>query len=288
MGLPAVQTIDHPRPSLGSTKVAPRSSIQIHLRPNNILLLQMEIILRWLHTQLQSFQGIVGTLDTMSHADTLLMDTMSTEAGHLLGDLSWSSIVLSPRLIAVQTRTDASTWNNRLTAMWNQDPATAGIKLRSRPSKQSRQAFAQVEATASDIASVRARKGQTGHNPSLRDPPTLQATITTPLSTCGPLEQWLPAFMQKVATDNNLPLQSSTAESGLDTYKWRPIMAYDGSWTGKVVVQLTTPAEVHQLFHSIHGRGIEVQHHLAGITVESTYLDLGAGSNQRDATPTSA
>ena len=114
-----------------------------------------------------------------------------------------------------------------------------GDKVRYRPSLQIKSPFAHVEATTSDIASVWARKGQTGHNPSLRDPPTLQATITTPLSTCGPLEQWLPAFMQKVATDNNLPLQSSTAESSLDTYKWRPIMAYDGGWTGKIVVQLT-------------------------------------------------
>ena len=44
--------------------------------------------------------------------------------------------------------------------------------------------------------------------------------------------------MQRVAAVNNLPLQMSTSESGLDIHKWKAVMAYDNTWTGKIIVQL--------------------------------------------------
>ena len=81
--------------------------------------------------------------------------------------------------------------------------------------------------------------------------------------------------MQKVATVNNLPQQETTTLSGLDVHKWKPIVTYDSSWSGKVLVQLASAEEVRRLHAAIHGQGVEVQHHLAGITVDSTHLDLG-------------
>ena len=182
--------------------------------------------------------------------------------------------MISPRLMLIETRTDEETWNSSLTAAWQHNPTTAGIKVRYRPSLQMKTPFAQVAATASNIAAVRARKGHAPSSPTLRSPQTLQVTITMPLGTCGPLEQWLPAFMQKASSTNNLPLQKTTAESGLDVHKWKEILAYDGSWTGKVLVQLVTPEEVHKLHSSLHGQGIQIQHHLAGISVDSDHLDL--------------
>ena len=211
----------------------------------------------------------------MSSPTALLLDCMSAAAGHVHGCLSWSSLVISPRLLLVETRTDNITWCSNLTAAWQHDPTTAGLKLRFRPSSLTKQPFAQVQATAAKIAAVRARKGHAPTNPSMRNPSTLQATITMPLATCGPIQQWLPAFMQKVATVNTLPLQETTTESGLDVHKWKPIVAYDGSWSGKVLVQLASAEQVRRLHTAIHGQGVEVQHHLAGITVDSTHLDLG-------------
>ena len=81
-------------------------------------------------------------------------------------------------------------------------------------------------------------------------------------------------FMQKVATLNNIPLQESTSDSGLDLYKWKTVTTYDGAWTGKIIVQLTSERELHQMRQSIHGQGIEIQHHLAGIYVDSAHVDL--------------
>ena len=81
--------------------------------------------------------------------------------------------------------------------------------------------------------------------------------------------------MQCVATSNGLPLQQSTSESGLEMHTWKAVMAYDGSWTGRVVVQLASAQEVYKLHDSLHGKGVEIQHHLAGIMVDSEHLDLG-------------
>ena len=56
---------------------------------------------------------------------------------------------------------------------WNQSTVSTILHLK--------KAFAHVEATAADIASVRARRGRVDSSPSLQDPPTLQATMSIPL-----------------------------------------------------------------------------------------------------------
>ena len=281
MGLPAVSAIDQPRASLGSTRESPRATIQIHLLAGQLSPLHMEALLKWLQNALEDFQAIVGVLSTMASPTAMLLDCMAADAGHIHGDLCWSALVMSPRLVSIETRSNVHTWTTSLTTAWNGNPNTSGIKLRYRPSSQIKQAFAHVEATSADIAAVRARKGRSSNNPSLQDPPTLQATISMPLGTCGPLEQWLPVFMDSVAVTNCLSLQRSTTENGLDVHRWRAIRAYDGSWTGKVVVQLANQQELRQLHASLHGMGIEIQQHLAGISVDSLHIDLASQTTQQ-------
>ena len=207
LGLPALQTIDNPRPSLGSTKELPRTALHLHFEAGKITPMHMETLLKWLSTTLQDFQAIVGVQTTMTSPTAMLLDVMSPAAGFTHATLSWSTLVISPRLLLVETRTDAPTWISSLTAAWEHNPNTSGIKIRYRPSTNPKPLFAQVQATAADIAAVRARKGREACNPTLQDPPTLQATIPMPLGTCGPLEHWLPTFMEEVASTTNLPLQ---------------------------------------------------------------------------------
>ena len=151
---------------------------------------------------------------------------------------------------------------------------SSGTKLRYRTSARVRTPFAQVGATAASIAAVRARKGATATNPSLRNPPSLQATISMGLTTTGMLSQWLPEFMRTVGASNNLPLQMATTETGLGIHAWRAVMGYDGQWTGKILVQLAAVEEVNRLHASLHGQGIEIQQHLASINVDSSHVDF--------------
>ena len=280
MGLPALQTIDHPRPSLGNTKDVQRSTIQLHIEHGKLSPIHLEALLTWLGNALKDFQAIVGVLTTMTSPTAMLVDVMSASAGFTDAELSWSTLIISPRLLLVETRSNNHVWSSNLTAAWHQDPTTAGIKIRYRPSTNTKTIFAQVQATSADIAAVRARKAHAPSRPSLQNPPTLQATISIPVQTCGLLDQWLPMFMQRVATTNNLPLQASTTNSGLDIHKWRAMMAYDGSWTGKVLVQLANDQELRQLHKTLHGQGTEIQHHTAGILVDSDHVDLRTPTTQ--------
>ena len=80
--------------------------------------------------------------------------------------------------------------------------------------------------------------------------------------------------MQRVATVNTLPLQRRTSEPGLDIHRWKAVMVYDNTWTGKIIVQLRHPQELQHVYNSLHGQGIEVQHHVTGIMVEAAHVDL--------------
>ena len=236
----------------------------------------MGSLLKWPSRTLQDFQAIVGVQSTMASPTAMLVDVMSPAAGFTHAAMCWSTLVISPRLLLVETRTDAQSWSASLTAAWEHNPTTSGIKIRYRPSTNTKPLFAQVHATAADIAAVRARKGHAHSKPTLSNPPTLQATITMPLGTCGPTEQWLPMFMQQVASTNNLPLQMSTSDLGLDVHRWRAVASYEGAWTGKVVVQLSNVDEVHRMRRSIHNMGVDIQHHISGIYVDSDHIDLSS------------
>ena len=136
-----------------------------------------------------------------------------------------------------------------------------------------------LAATPSQMVAARAQKGQGARPPSLDDPKSLQATIALPLQTTGPLEQWLPDSMAKASQVCNLPLRMAASDGGLDVHNWRSIVDYEGCWTGRVLVQLQSTAELLVLRQSLHGRGVRVQHHVAGIEVDSTHIELHAVGN---------
>ena len=106
LGLPGVVTIDPPRPSLGTTKDRPRSCIHLHIAQSIATPIFMEVALRWLYKALRDFQAVVGYSGTMSSPSSLLMDCLTPAAGHVHGACCWSAVVISPRLVLVETRVD--------------------------------------------------------------------------------------------------------------------------------------------------------------------------------------
>ena len=158
LGLPALQSIDSFRPSLGSTRDMPRTALHLHFETGKITPMHMETLLKWLSNTLRDYQAIIGLQSTMASPTAMLVDVMSPAAGHTHAALSWSTLVISPRLLLVETRSDAPTWSANLTAAWQHNPNTSGIKIRYRPSTNTKPLYAQVQATAADIAAVRARK----------------------------------------------------------------------------------------------------------------------------------
>ena len=236
--------------------------------------LLLELVTTWLSNTLRPFQALVGSSTTMVSPTALLLDCSSPQAAFQHVRLSWSCIVISSKLVLVETRTDADTWNRDLTAHWVSNSASACEKLRYRPSTRMRTAFAQIGATALQIATAKARQGIETTGSGSNDPCVCQATIGISLGTTGPILQWLPVFMQKVCQATGLQLAQATSSEGLDMLQWRSVHAFDGSWSGRVIVQLASAEEVRSLHRWLHGKGIRVQDHCGGITVDSLHLDL--------------
>ena len=75
----------------------------------------------------------------------------------------------------------------------------------------------------------------------------------------------------------------NTTGNGLNFHQWRAVIDHEGCWTGKVVVQLMTTAEITVLHQRLHGQGVRIQDHVASIGVEALHLDLdsrAAGGRQ--------
>ena len=72
-----------------------------------------------------------------------------------------------------------------------------------------------------------------------------------------------------------------TSLEGLDSHEWRAIIDYGGAWTGKVLVQLGSAVEITTLHQRLNGHGVRVQQHVAGVEVESLYIDLDSGPSAR-------
>jgi hypothetical protein len=244
--------------------------------------LLLEMLLLWLRKTLRPCEAVVGHVGSISSPTALLMDFPSPQAAHTHGDLAWSTMILSPKLAIVETRTQASIWREEMTSTWEQEPGIAAEKLCPRPSQGQGGTFAQVSATSAQLAAVRARRGHAALAPSLQNPPTLQATISLPLQTTGPLMLWLPAFMAKASEACAIQLHMNNTESGLDTHQWKAIVDYEGAWTGKVLVQLANTQELLTLHARLHGQGVNIQHHTAGIEVDSLFVDLNTNTRSRN------
>ena len=275
--LPAIVAIDLPRNSLGSTKGAPRVCFHLHFE-GTLGALVLEMLLIWLRKALQSFGALVGHIGSVSSETAMLLDCPSPEAAHTHGGLCWSMIVLSPKLVLLETRTGAETWPSDMTMAWSQDPRTAGEKVRCRTSQNPRATFAQVAATSDQLAAARTRRSDP---PSLGDPTTLRASISLQVGTTGPISQWLPAFMSKTSEVCGLRLSMAGDDGGIDIGQWRAVVDYEGCWTGRVLVQLQSVNEVLTLRRQLHGQGVRIQHHVAGIEVDSLHVDLHGAASQR-------
>ena len=55
------------------------------------------------------------------------------------------------------------------------------------------------------------------------------------------------------------PRIATVDDSGLDTHQWRAVLDYQGSWSGRVLIQMASAQELHKLHSALHGKGVQVQ-----------------------------
>ena len=248
--------------------------IQVHFQTGVKDTLATETIIRWLCNVLDPFWVVVGQVGTMSSSTARLVETNSAHSGYRLRDLCTSARVISNKLLLVETHRTAEEWNARLTDEWRRDPATAAEKLMRRPSDRLPGTIAQVQATQNQIAVAR-NTALHAEGPDAARPDCLRATLELPLGTSGPCNFWMPHFMKHVGDACQLELQQAPETDALDWHRWRPIMNFDGGWSGKIVVQLRNRQELTTMHATIQGRGARILDHVAAINLSSDHIGLG-------------
>ena len=182
----------------------------------------------------------------------------------------------------IETRCDAAWWQEELTTKWRADPARAAEKIRFRPSSQLAQkttTFAKISATPDQIAAARVRAQH--DTPGLT---TWRVTLRIELGTTGQSDIWLPDCLEEIARRSGLTLRQALHDRATDIHEWRPILNYEGAWTGGVTIQLASEGEVRTLHHAAHGQGIQVQQCSAIVEITSAYVVLDAYDG-RDSSP---
>ena len=134
--VPGVLRIDAPRPSPSSMSGKRRTVIHMHVERTTATPLFLEMVLPWLRKGLRDYEALVGCTATVSSTSTLLMDVPFPSAALTHCEGWWSAIAVSPRLVLIETRCDATWWQAELTTKWRVEPARAAEKIRFRPSSQ--------------------------------------------------------------------------------------------------------------------------------------------------------
>ena len=235
-----------------------------------------ELVVGWLKKTLSPYQAIIGLQSTVALPNAKLLDITSPYACYLLNHLHKSCIVVSSRLAIVETTTDHITWGNDMTNIWKNDPTAAAYKLRKRDSEPGKvKKCAEVAATAEKIAAARARKGHAETEPDQDKPETLRVTIDLPCAVDADYTCWLTSLMEHIQQQSKVTLQRHTEEEGLDLGGWKPILNFEGGWTGKIMIQCREKQEMFKLHKAVQNKQINIQGHFTSININSNYVDVG-------------
>ena len=273
--LPGLIAADRPKPSLANRASDQWSSIKLHFNENVGSPLMQDVVVTWLRKNLDCFKAVVGLQSTIAKKDSKLLELAAPMGAYLLGNLSQSCLLVSPRLAIVETSVENNTWAANLTRIWNVDPANSGLKLSLRDSSMARsKKCAEVAATREQIQGARCRGGHAEIQPSRGKPETLRAFIDIPVAAEAQLDKWLPSLMDSIAHVSAVPLARHLEPVGMALGSWQPIMNFEGSWTGRVAVQCNSKEELYKLHRTIHNKGITIQGHTTTASIYSHYVDL--------------
>ncbi len=276
LSMSEIVSIDAPRPSLGSQKEDQRATIQIHFQNSlSDSTFAKEAIRQYLARQLAEFQVICGWADLVQFPAAMILEVTCISAVVLYTGLIVEAVVLGPMAALIRTTSDEECWATQLTRSWTQNPTFTGERVRHRPSKKIRAPFAQIRASAAQIAGAKARKGHDFQAPTRANPKSLQATIHIPLSTTGPVETWLPLLMDQVASKSFIKLSPAGGSHGTDYSQWRPLFDAEGFWSQQVLIQFESEADLRRTHRAISGHRVTVGNIEAAVEMQSDFVNLG-------------
>ena len=263
------------RPSLGNSRDDPWSNIKLHFNEGIGSKLMQEVIVTWLRKALVNYKPVIGLQHTISEDNTKLLDINCPMAAFLLSHMSSSSLIVTPKLVLVQSLEEASNWNVQLTQLWQNNPPQAASKLRLRDSSSARtKKVAEVQATKEQLAAAKKRGGHEPTKPSEDKPETLRATLDIPIPVESDLDTWLGGLMAKISASSGVPLSPQLQQEGLEWDSWKAVQDFEGNWAGKVIIQCSKADDLYKLQAAVHSKGIVVEGHTTTISLASDYVDL--------------
>lgn len=237
--------------------------------------MMQDLVGGWLKRSLKVFQVFVGNQSTDAQPEAKLLDIHGIAAAYLYADLCQSVLVMSRRLLLVETRLEAMIWRDRLTETWIQHPGKAAETLKRRASHPDANIFAQVQATKAQLSMAKARATAAGSDIGLARPERVRMYIDLSMDSLGPATNWRSAFIYQISQTTGIPLQEAPAGSGVDVYQWQPLQDFQGHGAGRIAIQLTSAQEVQRLAKAVRGKGVEVMGQTTAIAASSEFLPVG-------------
>ena len=91
-------------------------------------------------------------------------------------------------------------------------------------------------------------------------------------------ETWLPHMMAHIGQITGIAIHQHNGESGLDLGRWKAVNNFEGTWTGRVLLQCASAKDLLTIYKAIHNKGIDIQGHTTVVNVHSDYIDLAQHS----------
>ena len=81
--------------------------------------------------------------------------------------------------------------------------------------------------------------------------------------------------MEHIQQQSKVTLQRHIEEEGLDLGGWKPVLNFEGGWTGKILIQCREKQELYKLHKAVQNKQISIQGHFTSININSNYVDVG-------------
>ena len=81
--------------------------------------------------------------------------------------------------------------------------------------------------------------------------------------------------MERIQQLSKVPLCRHTEEEGLGLGCWKPMLNFEGGWTGKILIQCREKQEMYKLHKTVQNKEINIQGHFSSININSNCVDVG-------------
>ena len=263
-------------PSLGQIRAGTpqRSPLSTEVEPRGKMLwmfpvtsTELELALFWRHLRRTELHGRVffGSSLLYSEPSALIVELTGAAAALQAWTLCSGILALSSEKLLVSTDAEPEAWQPMLDSLMKQDPKSAIVRIKWRPSRHGGRPWATPEATQVQLAALRRTKGgRLGQAAPMCNVADVQSRGPTGYEDLEVYWQ----LMEHFQTTAGVALAEAASPMVAKPGTWLWLAAADPTAPqGRLRLFLRTHEEVQSLFQALHGRTVQVGSDLVGIQV---------------------